>query len=89
MVSRGVLSRLDGDKPRQGVVANTLKLFRSGAVGFIVVWLGVSLIRSQVVKALSGIEGRVFQFSLLASLGQARRVWEVAWSGSRQGHRQP
>jgi hypothetical protein len=27
-------------KPRQGVVANTLKLFRNGAVGFIV-WLGM------------------------------------------------
>ena len=69
-------------------MANSLNSLRNGAVGFIV-WLGVSVIRSQVVKALSGIEGRVFQFSLLASLGQARRVWEVAWSGSRQGHRQP
>ena len=25
----------DRDKPRQGVVANTLNLFRNGAVGFI------------------------------------------------------
>src|SRR6266540_1189290 len=30
----------DGDKPRQGVVANTLNLFRNGAVGFID-WLDV------------------------------------------------
>src|SRR5262249_25489266 len=29
------------DKPRQGVVANTLNLFRNGAVDFIV-WLGLS-----------------------------------------------
>jgi hypothetical protein len=28
------------DKPRQGVVANTLNLFRDGAVGFID-WLGL------------------------------------------------
>jgi len=31
------------DKPRQGVVANTLKLYRNGAVGFID-WLGPGLL---------------------------------------------
>jgi hypothetical protein len=28
-------SALDRDKPRQGVVANTLNLFRNGAAGFL------------------------------------------------------
>jgi len=31
---------LDRDKPRQGAAANTLELFRNGAVGFIE-WLDV------------------------------------------------
>ena len=52
-------------------------------------WLGVSVIRCQVVKAPSDIEGRVLQFSLLASPGWPRRALEVASSGSRQERRQP
>src|SRR5438552_11833463 len=31
----GIGAERDRDKPRQGVVANTLKLYRQGAVGFI------------------------------------------------------
>ena len=75
----------------EGVSMVLLDLFftSSGLFTQPLIWLGASVIRSQVAKALSGIEGRVFQFSLLASIGQARRVWEVVWSGSRQGHRQP
>ena len=69
-------------------MANTLDSFRHAVVGFID-WLGVALIRSQAVKVPSGIEGRVLQFSLLAWLGLAHRVWEVASSGSQQWHRQP
>jgi hypothetical protein len=36
------------DKPRQGVVANTLKLFRNGAVGFID-WLDGQTRQSSVI----------------------------------------
>ena len=32
----------DGDKPRQGVVANTVNLYRQGAVGSSI-WLGLAM----------------------------------------------
>ena len=44
MVTSGTVSGLtERDKPRQGVVAATLDLFRNGAVGFIDLLDGLSL----------------------------------------------
>jgi hypothetical protein len=45
------------DKPRQGVVANSLNVFRGGAVGFIV-WLDVRWVISRSAYSVSGVFGR-------------------------------
>ena len=57
------------DKPRQGVVANTLRLFRSGAVGFIE-WLEMDVISPSICCSKNGECG----------LSYTREFWIISCS---------
>jgi hypothetical protein len=61
---RDTEAELERDKPRQGVVANTLELYRNGAVGFIG-WLGVialSLHCKKQKRCTRGCKNRIIKW---------------------------